>query len=67
MPLLSAYISVDDLPASGQSAPFCVFAERAAAVKPDFLVTAENAAAVTGVVWRLDGIALAIERLVAQL
>jgi predicted ATPase len=44
-----------------------VFAERAAAVKPDFLVTAENAAAVTGVVWRLDGIALAIERLVAQL
>jgi predicted ATPase len=67
MSLLSAYISIDDSPASGRSSPFCVLAESAAAVKPDFVVTAENAAAVTGVVCRLAGIALAIERLVAQL
>jgi len=38
-----------------------LFSERAAAVKPDFSVTAENAAAVAAVVRRLDGIALAIE------
>src|SRR5262249_52939871 len=38
-----------------------LFAERAAAVKPGFAVTAENAAAVAAVARRLDGIALAIE------
>ena len=37
------------------------FADRAAAVKPDFAVTAENAAAVGAVVRRLDGVPLAIE------
>jgi hypothetical protein len=44
-----------------------LFAERAAAVKPDFLVTTENAAAVAAVVWRLDGIALAIELAAARI
>src|SRR5204862_1884436 len=42
------------------------FAERAAAVKPDFRVTAENAAAVAAVVRQLDGIALAIELAAAR-
>jgi tetratricopeptide (TPR) repeat protein len=44
-----------------------LLAERAAAVKPEFVVTAENAAAVAAVVRRLDGIALAIELAAARL
>jgi predicted ATPase len=43
-----------------------LFAERAAAVKPDFAVSAENAAAVAAVVRHLDGIALAIELAAAR-
>jgi predicted ATPase/class 3 adenylate cyclase len=43
-----------------------LFAERAAAVKPGFAVTAGNAAAVTAVVRRLDGIALAAELAAAR-
>jgi predicted ATPase/class 3 adenylate cyclase len=43
-----------------------LFAERAAAVKPGFQVTPENAAAVAAVVRRLDGIALAIELAAAR-
>jgi predicted ATPase len=43
-----------------------LFAERAAAVKPGFAVTAQNAAAVAAVVRRLDGIALAVELAAAR-
>ena len=43
-----------------------LFAERAAAVKPGFPVTAANAAAVAAVVRRLDGIALAVELAAAR-
>jgi predicted ATPase len=43
-----------------------LFAERAAAVKPGFQVSAGNAAAVAAVVRRLDGIALAVELAAAR-
>jgi len=43
-----------------------LFAERAAAAKPGFQVTGQNAAAVAGVVRRLDGIALAVELAAAR-
>ena len=43
-----------------------LFAERASAVKPGFAVTAGNASAVTAVVRRLDGIALAVELAAAR-
>jgi predicted ATPase/class 3 adenylate cyclase len=43
-----------------------LFAERAAAVKPGFAVTKENAAAVAAVARRLDGMALAVELAAAR-
>jgi predicted ATPase/class 3 adenylate cyclase len=56
-----------DLAAITEAEAVRLFAERAAAVKPGFAVTAENAAAVTAVVRRLDGIALAVELAAARL
>ena len=55
-----------DLAAITEAEAVRLFAERAAAVKPGFQVTAENAAAVAAVVRRLDGIALAIELAAAR-
>ena len=56
-----------DLTAITQAEAVRLFAERAAAVKPDFVVTAQNAAAVAAAVRRLDGIALAIELAAARI
>ena len=56
-----------DLTAITQAEAVRLFAERAAAVKPDFVVTAQNAAPVAAAVRRLDGIALAIELAAARL
>ena len=67
MPPLGVPGADADLTAITQAEAVRLFAERAAAVKPDFVVTAENAAAVAGVVWRLDGIALAIELAAARI
>ena len=50
-----------DLAAITDAEAVRLFADRAAAVRPGFRVTAENAAAVAAVVRRVDGIALAIE------
>src|SRR6516164_3527657 len=55
-----------DLAAITRAEAVRLFAERAAAVKPGFQVTAENAAAVAAVVRRLDGIALAVELAAAR-
>jgi predicted ATPase/class 3 adenylate cyclase len=55
-----------DLAAITDAEAVRLFADRAAAVKPGFQVTAENAAAVAAVVGRLDGIALAVELAAAR-
>src|SRR5262249_61240224 len=56
-----------DLDAVKEAEAVRLFTDRAAAVKPGFAVTAANAAAVTAVVRRLDGIALAIELAAARM
>lgn len=49
-----------------QSDAVRLFIERARAVKPDFMVAPENAAAVAEIVFRLDGLPLAIELAAAR-
>jgi len=66
VPPLAVPATDADLAVMTQAEAVRLFAERAAAVKPDFAVTAENAASVAEVVWRLDGIALAIELAAAR-
>ena len=49
-----------------QSDAVRLFIERARAVKPDFMITAENAAAVAEIVFHLEGLPLAIELAAAR-
>ena len=49
-----------------QSDAVRLFVERARSVKPDFLVTAENAAAIAEICFRLDGLPLALELAAAR-
>jgi predicted ATPase/class 3 adenylate cyclase len=55
-----------DLAAIGQAEAVRLFAERAAAVKPGWAVTAQNAASVAAVVRCVDGVPLAIELAAAR-
>jgi len=66
VPPLATPASDADLATVRESEAVRLFAERVAAVKPGFQVTAQNAAAVAAVVRRLDGIALAIELAAAR-
>ncbi len=50
-----------------QSDAVRLFIERARAVKPDFMVTAENASAVAAIVFHLEGLPLAIELAAARI
>jgi predicted ATPase/class 3 adenylate cyclase len=66
VPSLTVPSADADLDTITQAEAVRLFAERAAAVKPGFQVTAGNAAAVAAVVRHLDGIALAIELAAAR-
>jgi len=63
LPDLRRLPDVESLP---QYESACLFAERAAAVKPDFALTEQNAVAVAQICYRLDGIPLAIELAAAR-
>jgi predicted ATPase/class 3 adenylate cyclase len=57
----------DDLGALRQYEAVALFIERARAIKPDFVITNENAAAVAEICVRLDGLPLAIELAAARI
>lgn len=60
-------VDVVDPVAIAQIEAVRLFLERAAAVRPGFMITADNAAAVAALVRRLDGLPLAIELVVPRL
>ena len=66
VPPLSSPSEDADVETLSQYESVILFIERAQAVKPDFELTAENAAAISAICHRLDGIPLAIELAAAR-
>jgi predicted ATPase/class 3 adenylate cyclase len=66
VPSLAVPAADDGLEVIMQAEAVRLFTDRATAVKPDFTVTPENAAAVVAICRRLDGVPLAIELAAAR-
>jgi len=66
VPSLAVPAADDGLEVIMQAEAVRLFTDRATAVKPDFAVTTENAAAVAAICRRLDGVPLAIELAAAR-
>jgi predicted ATPase len=66
VPSLAVPAADDGVEVIMQAEAVRLFADRATAVKPDFTVTPENAAAVVAICRRLDGVPLAIELAAAR-
>jgi predicted ATPase/class 3 adenylate cyclase len=67
VPPLSLPHPEDALPTIAESESVRLFTDRARAVRPDFSVTEDNAAAIAEICLRLDGLPLAIELAAARL
>lgn len=67
LPMPAANRSPDDLAEADRYDSIRLFAERAAEVRPNFEITADNYPAVAGICTMLEGIPLAIEMAVQQL
>jgi predicted ATPase/class 3 adenylate cyclase len=67
VPPLAVPADVAELNALGRSEAVALFTERAAAVRPGFRLTPENAAAMAEITRRLDGLPLAIELAASRL
>jgi predicted ATPase len=65
-PLITPSVPAESIGIIGQSDAVRLFVERARAVRPDFTLTADNAADVARVCKRLDGLPLAIELAAAR-
>jgi non-specific serine/threonine protein kinase len=66
-PLALPAPDTDSLAAVAASPAVTLFVDRARSVRPDFGLTADSAAAVSGICTRLDGLPLAIELVAAQI
>jgi len=66
-PLMLPDATHDDLGALLETDAIALFVARAEAVKPDYVLTQENAASVVAICWRLEGLPLALELAAARI